>query len=189
MNTKKHITLLIIFMLGLNSLFAQGFEKPTPGKAVVYFARISGYGAAASFDFFHQDKYFASFRAKNYIKYECEPGKQLFWASSENKEFMTADLEAGKTYIVIVDIIIGAWKGHVGLTPISTADADKFKRACKLINSKKPIITSPEKIEKKNIKLQKFIASKLKTYEEKWKNERNFKHLSSDMAIPKDKMN
>ncbi len=189
MNTKKLITLLFIFMLGLSSLFAQGFEKPTKGKALVYFVRISGYGAAASFDFFHQDQYFASFRAKNYIRYECEAGKQLFWASSENKEFMTADLEAGKTYIVIVDIIIGAWKGHVGLTPISSADTAKFIRARKLINSKKPIITSPEKIKKKNKKLQKFIASKLKIYEEKWKNERNFKHLSSDMAIPKDKLN
>ena len=115
-------------------------------------------------------------------------GEQLFWASSENKEFITADVEAGKTYIVMVDVIMGVMKAHVGLTPISTNNSEEFERAKSLINKKPPTITSEEKIAKMNKKLAKFITEKLEMYESTWKNEKNFKHLSADMAIPDDQL-
>lgn len=180
---KIRILALIILLSGFTSLFAQGFQAPKEGNALVYFARISSYGGAASFEFFHQDQFIGVFKGKNYIRYECEAGEQLFWASSENKEFITADLKAGESYIVIVDVIIGAWKAHVGLTPISINDEDKFKRAYALIQEKAPIVTPQAKMDKTSKKLIKFIPAKLKMYEDKWKHEKNFRHIDADMAI------
>ncbi len=188
MKTKILCIILIATLSGFSSLFAQGFQPPTEGKSVVYFVRVSGWGGATSFEYFHQDKYIGVFKKKNYMRYECDPGEQLFWASSENKEFITADLKEGGTYIVIVNIIMGAWKGRVGLNPISVNDKELFDQAKELIKSKKPVITSEKKIKEMNEKLEGFIAEKLKMYDEVWKNEKNFKHISADMAIPAEAM-
>ncbi len=188
MKTKILSIILIATLSGFSSLFAQGFQPPAEGKAVVYFVRVSGWGGVYSFEYFHQNKYIGIFKKKNYMRYECDPGEQLFWASSENKEFITADLKEGGTYIVIVNIIMGAWKARVGLNPISVNDKDLFERAKELINKKKPVITPEAKIEKMNKKLKSFISEKLKMYDEVWKNEKNFKHISADMAIPPDEM-
>jgi hypothetical protein len=39
-----------------------------------------------------------------------------------------------------------------------------------------------------NKKLAKFIVENLDNYNNKWKNEKNFKNLSADMAIPESEM-
>ncbi len=183
---KKSITLIAIITIVSLSLSAQGFQPPTEGKAVVYFARISSYGGGASFEYFLQDKYIGVFKGKNYMRYECNPGEQLFWASTENKEFLTANLKVGGTYIVIVDVIMGFWKAHVGLTPITDTDTELFMRAVDLINSEGPVITPISKIDKMNKKLDKFIDEELEHYYNESKNVRNFKHISEDFAIPAD---
>ena len=183
--------LLIIVLLSLTAVYtvsAQGFQPPTDGKAVVYFTRVTKYGKPTSFEFFHQDKYIGAFKGSQYMRYECEPGAQLFWASSENKEFITAEVEAGKTYIVMVDVIMGIMKAHVGLTPIGVDNSEELERAKALINKKAETITPDDKIVKMNKKLAKFIVEKLEMYESTWKNEKNFKHLSADMAIPDDQL-
>jgi len=185
---KISCVILIVALLGQSFLFAQGFQPPAEGKAVIYFVRVSGYGGGASFEFFHQDKYIGVFKKKNYMRYECDPGEQLLWASSENKEFITTNLKEGETYIVIVDVIMGFWKAHVGLTPISVSDTESFDRSKELINKKEPIVTPEAKIEEMNKKLKDFIAEELKHYDEVTKHERNFKHISPDMAIPADAM-
>jgi len=123
------------------------------------------------------------------MRYELEPGEQLLWASSENREFITCQLKAGGTYIVIVDVVMGFWKMHVGFTPITVNDADLFERAKQLIIAEPPVITPEETIVKMNTKLAKFIPEQLALYEKEWKNTRNFKHISPEMAIPADKMN
>lgn len=169
-------------MLCASTLYAQGFQPPAEGKAVVYFTRVSSFGFAISFEYFHEDQYIGIFKGKNYLRYECDPGTHLFWASSENKEFITAELEAGGSYIVIVDIIMGIGKARVGFDPI-TEDSEVFARAKELITSKPPVETPQAKIDQMNVKLRKFITEKLQTYETVWKHEKNFKHLSADMAL------
>ena len=187
MKTKALCTFLVAVLTGFSSLFAQGFLPPSQGKAVVYFARVSSMGGIISFEFFHQDKYIGVFKWKNYLRYECDPGEQLLWASSENKEFVTADLKEGGTYVVICDIIMGMWKPHVGLAPITAAD-DRFQRAKELINSEPSVVMAKEKIDAMNVKLASFIQVQLKKYNEEWKGTRNFKHISADMAIPAEAM-
>jgi hypothetical protein len=183
-------TLLVILILVLcgGMVVAQGFKPPQEGKAIVYFVRVSSYGFAVSFEFFHQDRYIGAFKGENYMRYECDPGEQLLWASSENKEFLTSELKPGGSYIVVVDVIMGFWKAHVGLTPISVNDAELFRRAKEMINSKPPVDIPEAQIEKMNNKLSEFIPEMLDRYEKEWKQERNFKHISADMDIPGEEM-
>ena len=179
---------LSLFLAGTLSLEAQGFQPPAPGKAVVYFARVSSYGGGTSFEYFHNDRYIGIFKGKNYMRYELDPGEQLLWISSENKEFITCDLQEGGTYIIIIDIIMGFWKAHVGASPITVEDTEKFERAKELIMDKEPVVTSEKKIAQMNEKLSDFIPEMLERYETEWKEERNFKHVSPDMAIPEEAM-
>ena len=188
MRTRLSLTLLFIVYAWSPSLIAQGFQPPAAGKAVVYFARVTSLGFAVSFEYFHQDKYIGAAKGKNYVRYECDPGEQLFWVSSENKEFITADLKEGGTYLVIVDVTMGIGKARVGLTPITDANKELFERATELIHKEGAAVTSQEKIDQMNVKLKKFIDEKLKMYEETWKKEKNFKHISADMALSSEAM-
>lgn len=187
MKTKIFLSILAL-LLSAGLATSQGFKPPFGENAVVYFVRVSDYGFAVSFEFFHQDQYIGAFKGKNYLRYECEPGEQLFWASSENKEFLTADLKPGGTYIVIVDVVMGFWKAHVGMSPISVADAEVFQRAKELIITKAPVEITRAEIEKKSAKLADFIPEMLDRYEKEWKQEHNFRHISADMAIPDEAM-
>ncbi len=181
---KKLFIVSILVLTAFGNLFAQGFQPPTEGKAVVYFTRVTLYGKPVEFEFFHQDKYIGVFKGDQYMRYECEPGTQLFWASSENKEFLTAELEADKVYIVMVDVIMGVMKAHVGLTPVTPEKIEDLNKAKLLVTKKGPEITPDEKIEKMNKKLEKFIAKQLEAYETKGKIEHKFKHLGPEMALP-----
>jgi hypothetical protein len=188
MKSKLFFALLVVAVTGFSSLFAQGFQPPSEGKAVVYIVRVSSYGGATSFEYFHQDKYIGIFKGVNYLRYECDPGAHLFWASSENKEFITADLEAGKTYVILVDIIMGMWKAQVGLRPVTVNDAELFERVKKVVTSRKETITPQEKIDAMNEKLKDFIPEQLNKYETQWKGNHNYKHISAEMFIPEESM-
>lgn len=187
MRTIFYCLIVVLLFTGVESAFGKGFREPSPGKAVVYFARVMKWGGIASFEFFHQDKYIGAFTGKDYLRYECDPGQQLLWASSENKEFLKADLKEGDTYIVIVDVHMGATRGRVGLHPITTTDID-FEKVKKLIMSFDEIIPSQKEINKMNVKLADFMKEKLAMYETEWKHTKNFKSLTPDMAIPAEAM-
>ncbi len=185
---KKQSFLVLIFtvcfVLFSTGVEGQGFQPPANGKAVVYFVRVSSWGAGTSFEFFDGNRFIGAFKGKNYMRYECDPGEHLFWASSENKEFMTAELKAGSTYIVIVDVITGMWKNHVGLHPITVKDDELLQRAKELVNKKAPVVTPQKKIDSMTRKLKDFIPEMLQRYENEWKGKKNFRHLSVDMAMP-----
>ncbi len=184
---KKYIFIFLITVLAdFSSLFAQGFPPPAEGKAVIYFVRVSirvG-GPKLSVDYFQQDKFIGEVKGPNYMRVECIPGKHLFWASIENKEFMTADLKAGATYIVIVDIFPGSWNARVGFSPLSVNDKELFERAKKIINENSPVVTPENRIEERNAKLKSSIEKSLKMYDEEWKNTKPFKSILPDMDIP-----
>jgi hypothetical protein len=175
------LTLLLSF--SVSALSAQGFNPPAEGKSVVYFVRVTELGFAIPFQFFDNDKFIGEFAGKKYMRYECEPGEHLFWASSENKEFLTAELKPDECYLVIVDVKMGIGIARVGLTPI-TQNHEVFERAKKLVDKKAPAITPQETIDRKGINLASFISEKLQAYHDHWKQEKNFNHLAADMAIP-----
>jgi hypothetical protein len=51
-----------------------------------------------------------------------------------------------------------------------------------------PVVTEQKKIDEMNNKLAKFIKENLDKYNNVWKNEKNFKNISPDMAVPESSM-
>ncbi len=182
---KTRFALLALSLLLAVICRGQGFEAPEAGKSAVYFVRLSSAGFAIPFDFYDHDKLIGTFAGRNYMRYETAPGEHLFWASSENYDFMTADLKAGGVYVVVVDVEMGVAVARVGLTPIG-ASHKQFEKVKKLIDKKGPKEKDPQKLEASAASRAKYVEEALSKYEEKWKDKRAYQHLSPDMAIEVD---
>ena len=177
--------ILALFATGLSISYAQGFEPPAEDKAVVYFVRPSGMGAAINFRYFDNDQYIGKFNGAKYMRYECEPGEHLFWARSENRDWITAELEAGKIYIVECKAQMGGFKARVQLVPVGQEDAKAMKKIAKLVNKKEPVDITEEELAEMNAELTEYIQESLEKYETKFKNERPVLHISPEMAYGK----
>lgn len=94
-------------------------EGSSPGKALVYFMRPSGFGYAIHFQIWENYRLIGLSQAKCYFAYECDPGKHLFIGRAENKRAVEADLEAGKTYYIITQVKMGGWKARMGFIPVT----------------------------------------------------------------------
>ncbi len=191
MKTAFFLILSSFFFVYFSNLHAQGFTPPAEGKAVVYFVRVTNFGKAVSFQYFHNDKFIGQFKGKNYMRYECDPGEQLFWVSSEDKEFVTTELKAGDSYAIVINVEMGAWKARVGLNPLDPSnEKELLDRVSELINKKAPIVTSQKDMDKINGKLEakNFIPTQLKRYETEWSKEKDFPHISNEMAIPQERL-
>lgn len=185
----KLLLFVLIVILMTTPVFSQGFTPPANSNAAVYFIRVSSYGGAVSFEYFHNKEFIGKFKGKNYMRYECPAGEQLLWASSEDKEFLKCNLKAGETYLVLVNIQMGAWKARVDLEPLTTENKN-FERAKSLVNKKRPIVTSQSVIQSTQKKLEDrgFIENIMERYENEWKDAKNTKTISPEMYIPKAKL-
>lgn len=185
MKTLKILSIILICSLTASfSLFAQGFQPPAEGKAVIYFVSVK---RTANYEYFLQDKYIGVFKGKNYMRIECNPGEHLFWVSAENKFFVTTNLMKGGTYIVVVSNKMGMWSAGVRCTPI-TEKHELFKKSYALINEEEPIIIPESLVEKRNSELVDFIANIMDHYENEWKEKKDFPHITPDMALPAEAM-
>ena len=112
----------------------------------------------------------------------------------ENKQFVKANLESGKTYIVLVNIKMGAWKAQVGLEPQNCTDPEQeeeLRRAINLVNSKAPITTSQSVIDKttRKLKARGFVENIMQRYENEWQHKDNYvKIITADMFIPVERL-
>ncbi|MFV8374390.1 hypothetical protein [Flavobacterium sp. LB1P62] len=113
----KKIIVLLFFNLIFAFSYSQELRKPSEGKSIVYFTRISSTGFLINFKYFDGDKYLGKFNHGKFLAYECEPGKHLFWSKSENIDYLEAELEAGKVYIIDSEPQMGAFKAGVKLVP------------------------------------------------------------------------
>ncbi len=134
---KLLLSLLGIFLYLFTS--GQNVEPAPPDKAVVYFVRANSTGGLINFTFFDSTVVIGKCNGPKYFRYECEPGHHLFWARSENRDYVAANLEAGKIYVIDVIPMMGAIKAAVRLEPVNSADY-KLKRIQKLV-SKHPAET------------------------------------------------
>lgn len=202
MRSKLVILVIVLAVTNIYYAKAQGFKPPAEGKAVVYFSPI--WFGGKEFKYFHNDVYFGTMKGKNYLRYECDPGQHLFWASSENIEFITADLKENGTYLVIVSTIFGTGKAHVGFEAFDN-NREKYsiwagmraykldrkevlKKAKKIIDGNPPVQASQSEIETENTKLKEFIKEQLVLYHDEWKETRNYKSLTPEMAIPSEEL-
>ena len=115
-------------------------EELSSGKTRVYFMRPSGLGFAIHFQIWDRYRLIGLSQAKSYFTYECEPGKHLFIGRAENKRAVEADLEAGKSYYIITQVNIGAWKARMAFIPVTRGSEfwDKVEQYKKELNFVEP---------------------------------------------------
>ncbi len=142
---KKQVLLIIPFFLIALSVIGQNIEPAPSDKAVVYFTRTSSLGLAINFSYFDSTKLIGVFNGPKYIRYECEPGRHLFWAKSENRDFIEAEVEAGKIYFIEAFVNMGAIKAGVDLQPVDPNDARMMKKIFKLMNRKPSVWFTEER--------------------------------------------
>jgi hypothetical protein len=133
----KRLLVIAVFGSVLISGYAQNIPPSPPDKSVVYFVRTSGAGALINFSYFDSTKLIGRFKSDKYIRYECRPGKHLFWARAENRDFIEADLMPGKVYVIRANPRMGFGSAHVNLEQIDPNDPKEMKGILKLM-AKKP---------------------------------------------------
>ena len=114
----KKIIPFLLLIFSING-HAQELKKPSEGMAMVYFTRSEAMGFLINFKYFDGEKYLGKFNYGKYLAYECDPGQHLFWAKSENSDFVEAELEPNKIYILDSQPQMGAFKAGVKLIPFN----------------------------------------------------------------------
>ena len=128
---------------------ATPIEGPPPGKALVYFMRPSGLGFAINFQIWDGEHFIGLSQAKSYFAYPCEPGKHLFIGMAENKRGIEADLVAGKSYYVITQVKMGAWRARMGFIPVNPESefwdvVETYKNSLNFISPKEEMLAAWE---------------------------------------------
>jgi len=106
-------------------------DTPAPGKAMVIFMRPSSLAFAVQSSVFEvvdeQPELVGIVAAKKKMTYQLDPGSHLFMVVSESADFMSAQLEADKTYYALVTPRPGAWKARFSLRPVSEEEFESGK--------------------------------------------------------------
>ena len=117
-------------------------EAPQKGKAQIVFMRPATLGymiQSAVFEMSNDKPLLVGIvAAKKKVTYAVEPGEHLFMVTGESADFMSAKLEAGKTYYALVSPRMGFWKARFSLKPIHADELDSTKfnswlNSCQLV--------------------------------------------------------
>ena len=178
----KKIIPLFVALFFTFTLFSQDIKPAPEGKSVVYFVRTSALGFAINFTYFDSLKVIGRFNGPKYIRYECSPGRHLFWARSENRDFVEAELEAGKIYFLQASPQMGIIKAGVELSPIYPNDESTMKKALKLLSRKEPETFTQEELDNEEKYLTDAIERGMKKYREEIKRGELHKILNKTMC-------
>jgi hypothetical protein len=162
---KKKFVFIVPLVFFTLSVLSQNLMPAPEDKAVVYFVRTSSYGFAINFSYFDSTTLIGVFNGPKYIRYECDSGQHLFWARSENRDFVEAELEAGKIYFIEAIVKMGAVKAGVELVPVNADDPKKMEKIFKLLNKKTSESFTEDELKNETIRLQGAIDRGLEKYE------------------------
>jgi hypothetical protein len=127
----RRFTLLFFFLLLISMLtscadssYMIRQDSPPPaapgqGHALIYFMRPSAYAWGVHFPIYHGENLIGLSQAKSYFTHECLPGEHKFIGMAENKVGLKADLEADKTYFVLIQSMTGETKARMVFAPVS----------------------------------------------------------------------
>ena len=143
--------------------------SPEEGKSMIVFMRPSTLGFAIQssvFEIKDNPSLIGIVAAKKMVSYQVEPGEHLFMVVGESADFMSAKLEASKTYYALVTPRMGLWKARFSLKPVhldelNTPQFNEWLQACEWV----------EKSPSADIWLSENLAdirSKQEEYYEKW---------------------
>ena len=76
--------------------------------------------------------------AKTKVAYQAKPGQHLFMVVGETADFMNANVLPNKTYYVIVEPRMGAWKARFSMIPeergkLDASEFDKSLAVCRWV--------------------------------------------------------
>ncbi len=130
------------------SVATQGKEiqPPQKGKSKIVFMRPSTMAFAIQSSIFEikneKPSVVGIVAAKKKVSYDLEPGKHLFMVVGESADFMSANLEADKTYYALVTPRMGLLKARFSLKPIhkdklNSKELNSWLKDCQLVEISK----------------------------------------------------
>ena len=103
-------------------------SAPEEGMSLVVFMRPSDFGGAIQSSVFEikdeKPSLIGIVSANTKVSHQVKPGDYLFMVIGESADFMSAELEADKTYYALVTPRMGVWKARFSLKPIHAAELD-----------------------------------------------------------------
>lgn len=143
-------TVVFLFLIVSVSLFAQNdlksgiqsFQKPNEGKSLVYIIK-SGAGALVNFRAFLDNKFLGVLSSDNYIIVECDPGNHLFWATSENRDYIEANLLPNKVYVLNAEGQMGAFVAGVSLEQLNPNEKSNRNLFSRKIKNSSAVVYNP----------------------------------------------
>jgi hypothetical protein len=144
--------------------------------AVVRFMRPSGFGFAVNFNILDGEKVIGNSVAKSQFDYLTAPGHHLFVATAENKAFLEADLEAGRTYYVITRIYPGALYARVAFLPV-VKDSELWADIPRYEHELQRLRPDNEALAKWEMENKGKISAVLAQYESEWKSKYQWPRL------------
>lgn len=131
--------LILIVLLSLSACGGTALMKPStpvePGgdHALINIMRPSSFGGAILFGIWDREDFVGILTRASTIQYKASPGEHLIMARAENWSAVRATVDAGKTYYILAQPRMGAWKARVSLSVIQPDD----KRLTKWMRTKK----------------------------------------------------
>jgi len=159
---KYLIAFLLLFLIS-KSLIAQDSISISEKKAEVYIIRNDLNVIFNTFEFYNNDKFIGGLKGLQYLKYECNTGKQLFWAAADNLDFIELNIKSSDIYIIEADYKLGFFKGRVklNLVPLNSKNYIFFRNK---IQNKKPVQFRTNEILSMNLKRKKIISKAINKY-------------------------
>ena len=145
-------------------------SSPQEGKSMIVFMRPSGIAYAIQssvFEINDQNPSLAGIlAAKKKMAYQLEPGEHLFMVIGESADFMSAKVEANKTYYTLVTPRMGVWKARFSLRPVhqgelNSSELTEWLNSCEWVEK----INASDDWANRNMAS---IQSKYKNYFNKW---------------------
>jgi len=181
---KRTISLLLILLHSV-LLNAQNVDSNPEDKSIVYFTRAKSSGFLINFTYFDGEKVIGKFNGLKYMKYECDPGKHLFWARSENKSFVEADLKPGGIYIIDVIPRIGGIKPSVKLMPVDKNDY-KLKKIQKLVSGQEPQMFDESQLTELQNEMSEVITRGMEKHKQLREKGKKILQLKPEMTVTED---
>ena len=174
----------MLFLLAVGNVFSQKIvsqpiAKPSEGKSLVYITRSNG-AMMMNFRVYDKDLFIGALEYGNYFVYECEPGQHLFWAASENRDYVEANFEANKAYVIDLEARVGAFIAAVAIVPQNPNEKRHRKKFYRTIKNEFSILKNQAKLSSGG--KENNISEALEKYEQlKKQNSKRIMSLNLDM--------
>jgi hypothetical protein len=158
-------TILIwVFFFGVSH--GQIAAPSSADKSVVYFLRSPRKAEWVKFSLYDSTRFIGKIEIHSYLRYECSAGYHLFWAQSENNDFVEAELGAGKIYFIQAFAEEGMNKARVNLIMVFPDNEFLIQRINAFISSQPSEEFTEAELQKEEVRRKKKIKKALSRYEE-----------------------